>query len=293
MHAYLILAHKVDVVFKSLLNAIDNEENDIFIHMDGKTKEYSENEVRRLCKKSKVYFTKRVDIYWGHPSIVTAELLLLTMASKVGNYQYIHLLSGSDLPIKSQQYIHSYFEKEYPRQFITIEGEIYQFRVNKIHIGLKLKYPSSVISKYCEKIEMKLWPFFNRAAKRNVLKTSQWFSITGECAKWLVNKKKEILRYCRWTECVDEMFLGTFLKESPFWKDVYKKEISKDGNMRYIDWSKDLQGHPAVLTMKDYEKLISSSSCFARKFDANVDERVIQKIVEYIAKKENKGVKQI
>ena len=35
-HAYLILAHKFDYVFCSLLKMIDDERNDIFIHMDKK-----------------------------------------------------------------------------------------------------------------------------------------------------------------------------------------------------------------------------------------------------------------
>ena len=35
-HAYLIIAHKNDYTLSSLLKAIDNENNDIFLHMDKK-----------------------------------------------------------------------------------------------------------------------------------------------------------------------------------------------------------------------------------------------------------------
>ena len=36
-HAYIILAHKDDYTFYSLLKMLDHEKNDIFIHMDAKT----------------------------------------------------------------------------------------------------------------------------------------------------------------------------------------------------------------------------------------------------------------
>lgn len=40
--AYLIMAHKDDLVFRTLLRMIDDPRNDIFVHMDVKNKEYDE-----------------------------------------------------------------------------------------------------------------------------------------------------------------------------------------------------------------------------------------------------------
>lgn len=36
--AYLIIAHKDDLTFRTLISMLDNENNDIFIHMDKKVK---------------------------------------------------------------------------------------------------------------------------------------------------------------------------------------------------------------------------------------------------------------
>ena len=36
--AYLIIAHKDDLTFRTLISMLDNENNDIFIHMDKKSK---------------------------------------------------------------------------------------------------------------------------------------------------------------------------------------------------------------------------------------------------------------
>ena len=38
--AYLIMAHKDDFVFRTLLRMLDDSRNDIFIHMDAKNKDY-------------------------------------------------------------------------------------------------------------------------------------------------------------------------------------------------------------------------------------------------------------
>lgn len=50
--------------------------------------------------------------------MVKAELLLLETASMKGPYDYYHLLSGVDLPIKSQDYIHHFFEKNKGYEFV-------------------------------------------------------------------------------------------------------------------------------------------------------------------------------
>lgn len=39
-HAYLVLAHKDDAVFRALLASLDDTSNDIFVHMDIKNTSY-------------------------------------------------------------------------------------------------------------------------------------------------------------------------------------------------------------------------------------------------------------
>ena len=53
---------------------------------------------------------------WG----VNAELLLLKKAVSVGSYQHYHLLSGADLPIKTQEQIVSFFEANKDKENIPI-----------------------------------------------------------------------------------------------------------------------------------------------------------------------------
>lgn len=64
-HAYLIVAHKDDYTFRSLLQMIDDERNDIFIHMDKKNKEYDETAVTTLLAHSSVKHCKSINCTWG------------------------------------------------------------------------------------------------------------------------------------------------------------------------------------------------------------------------------------
>ena len=49
--AYLIIAHKDDLTFRTLISMLDNENNDIFIHMDKKSKNYDEESIEKMAKK--------------------------------------------------------------------------------------------------------------------------------------------------------------------------------------------------------------------------------------------------
>ncbi len=63
-HAYLIMAHNQPEHLRKLLDVLDNERNDIFIHLDKKSSIDSQS-LLDICQKSKMYFTNRLNVYWG------------------------------------------------------------------------------------------------------------------------------------------------------------------------------------------------------------------------------------
>ena len=136
-HAYLIIAHNNFYILKKLIALIDDERNDIYIHIDKKTKNFKKNDFMNICKKSNVYFIKRISVYWGDYSQVQCELNLLKAAIK-GNYQYYHLISGVDLPIKSQDYIHDFFDINNNIEYVRFTDNWDYSRVSKLHILNKL-----------------------------------------------------------------------------------------------------------------------------------------------------------
>ena len=100
-HAYLIIAHDKFEQLKRLLLLLDDERNDIYLHIDSKAKDFCQEEFEQLLSRAGLFFTERTSVIWGSYSQIHSELVLLK-AAVPGHYSYYHLLSGTDLPIKSQ-----------------------------------------------------------------------------------------------------------------------------------------------------------------------------------------------
>ena len=116
--AYLIIAHNEPEVFGTLLGLLDDERNDIFVHVDAKA---DIAQFRRFeTERSKLCFIDRMSVYWGDESQVEVELRLLRSARSAGRYDYYHLLSGVDLPLKSQNYIHRFFAEHAGAEFVCV-----------------------------------------------------------------------------------------------------------------------------------------------------------------------------
>ena len=92
-------------MFRTLLRMIDDPRNDIFVHMNVKNKEYDEAEIEKYVHYSRLRHVERTSVNWGGYSLINAELLLLKASTSEENYQRYHLLSGADLPIKTQDEI--------------------------------------------------------------------------------------------------------------------------------------------------------------------------------------------
>lgn len=208
-HAYCIIAHTDKYCLQKLVELLDDERNDIYIMIDAKADYKSFTEIS--TSKSFLYILSReesIDIRWGDLTQIEAELRLFEIAiNKKIKYKYIHLISGQDLPIKSQNYIHEYFNK-YPigTNFIGLaqgnsnKTDLYnktayyslfnnQFRNRNSIIKLLFKIiRNSVI--YLQKIIG-----LKRSWEGIVLyKGANWVSITPEFTTYLVNNKKRFLK---------------------------------------------------------------------------------------------------
>lgn len=117
-HTYLIIAHSNFYILEKLLLLSDDTRNDIFIHIDLKCNNFDFKYFKNIPQRSNIYFTERNSVIWGNISQIKTELILFKTASSKKKYQYYHLISGVDLPIKSQDYIHHFFDRNNGREFI-------------------------------------------------------------------------------------------------------------------------------------------------------------------------------
>ena len=136
-HAYLIMAHKEFHMLKKLLTELDDERNDIYLHIDKKTQYVDENMISSWIHHAGIFFVPRIKIFWGTLSLVKCEISLLEEATKK-EYSYYHLISGMDFPLKSQDYIYDHLANE-KHEFLECHknGEFDDFFLDKI----KYYYP--------------------------------------------------------------------------------------------------------------------------------------------------------
>lgn len=128
-HAYLIMAHQWSLTLKTLRMMADDVRNDIYIHIDAKSTDFSDN-IRDAVHKSGLYFAKRQKVYWADYSQVEVEHQLFCMAG-ANHYERYHFLSGEDLPIKSQDFIHRFCSEFPDKEFIGTSR--HSFPLSKLH----------------------------------------------------------------------------------------------------------------------------------------------------------------
>lgn len=78
----------------------------------------------------------------GRFSQIECELRLLE-ASIPGHYDYYHLMSGADLPLQSQDVIHTYFERYQGTEFVHFDAK----SVDPETYGRVSKYAFSQVEK--------------------------------------------------------------------------------------------------------------------------------------------------
>ena len=286
-HAYLIIAHNEYPVLRALLSMLDDERNDIFLHIDHRSMELYEkiHSVQMQLANLHILSTRN-KVYWGDLSQVETEYLLLETASAKEAYSYYHLLSGTDLPIQTQDYIHSFFQINAGKEFVEYwSGNRHQKdlkrKISRYYFFTKhLKRNNSkwhVITAPCHNLALIVQKMvhFNRKQEVEFRKGSQWFSITHNFCLYLLEKKPFVLQRFRYTLCPDEIFVQTLLWNSSFKKNIYNIEDNNIGSMRLIDWNR---GDPYTWKIQDYTELVNSNKLFARKFSSQEEELI--KLIE-------------
>jgi len=276
--AYIIQAHKG---FKQLSILIDilSKNSDVYLHIDLKN-DYLYNRLKDhyLSQKNIFILSDRISVNWSGFSQVKATLNLLE-AVRGKNYDYVTLLSGQDLPIKSHSEIIKFLSEDVHREFIHIAPDYknYSWRLLRYSPWSESKSIRNFPLNKLNSISIKLQNLLNikKPCFKNldIYMGSSWFTITNNAVEYILDRVDDkLIEGFRSTTCSDEHFIQTLLMNSPF------KERVVGENIVYIDWSEG-NPNPKILTMDDYLKLKNSTKLFARKFDIDIDADIINKII--------------
>lgn len=282
--AYLILAHNTPNHLGRLIDALNTDGVHFFVHIDNKADIVL---FKQYIKADNVYFLpKRRTVGWGDFSAVeaTLDLLRLALVHRI-EFSYFCLLSGSDYPVQSNQYIHNFFEKKSGGEFISLV-EIPNAELNKSLDRLNTyKFPNNVKNLFLLKLIMRLNEFLrsSKLIQRDHQKVfgglkpfagSQWWALTRPAVVYtldFIESHPGVVNYFRNTFIPDEMFFQTIIGNSPFSKNVKY-------SLTYVNWPKVHAISPKEISLEQIKDLFlnvnigvqegqkNARYLFARKF---------------------------
>lgn len=286
-----------------LLRLLDDQRNDIYVHIDKKSIDPPEEMLRNSVRKSSLTFIQRKKVFWADYSQADVEMDLMQAACDKEQYRYYHLLSGMDLPLKTQDEIHAFFDDE-NHEFIAMTpngGDYSEKHTCYYHYFVHNRfYRKCKVLKGIDRCVMYLQRMLRlkRIYDKDLLISTgwQWFSITDEFCRYVLSQREFIKKMFSLTLDVDEKFIGTMVNKLGIYDRLYYVTKPGEGNstfqigcQRYIDfdrpapqpytWGRDN-------TLEDYEELMRSGFPFARKFDEQVNNEIIQMIADKILNQE-------
>ena len=282
--ANIIMAYKNPAQLEKMLSAMDHESFYFFIHVDAK---FDISSFLYLEQLDRVIFIKdRRICNWGGYSFVKAILASLTEVLGAGSsFDFYNLMSAQDYPIKPIDHIANFYEENIGKSFISYDPESKTdwwahavIRYENFHFTdftFKGRYLLQRVVNFI--LPKRKFPLPIKLYGSNI---SSWWSISKECADYLVHFIKingELDRFMGYTWAADEFLIATILMNSP-----HKDQIVNN-NLRYITWSAT-SPNPIILTKNDLPAILNSDKLFARKFDTEIDSKILEELDNAISK---------
>jgi hypothetical protein len=288
--AYLITAYKQPRQLARLIRILHGDQCAFFLHIDAKVDDAPFKEF--IGKKDNIIFSpRRSKITWGGSALVEATLGLISEALAFDpSFRRFCLLSESDFPIKTNRQILTEFESA--REFIRVD--------RRLGSSPQCLYDNFVRSYWFNDVRWGGLKILSGRIRREPYQGipgfyhgSSWWALTRECIEYVLqflSSHDGYRSFFKYTRFGEEIFFHSIVKQSPFASQIThdfetapnQEEyfLSDEHGTHCINWHVQPDGHPKVLDMEDFDKLLHSQSLFARKFDE-------QKSAQLIARLEN------
>ena len=293
--AYLVFAYKNPQLLKRVMERLSSEDCAFFIHIDQKR---SMKEFSRISGDNVFFSEKRIPVYWAEFSGVQAILLLIrNVLEGPQEYDYFVLLSGSEYPLRSRSYIHTFLEENRGLEFINMAkmpapGKPIS-RINTLRLPSNQPVRRFVV-RALAKLGLAQRDYRKYLGNLEPYSGITWWTLTRDACQYIlefVARNQHVVDYFQNVFAPEETFFHTILGNS-----ALRSRIRR--NLLYEDWSVP-GGHPAMITsqhvafFETQEKVCVNDVygpgelLFARKFsDDNVD--LLQRIDDMIDRKEKR-----
>jgi hypothetical protein len=278
--AILMLAHKNEDQVNRLVGHLVKG-FDVYIHVDKRSR-------LAIQEHPRLFVCSEYKGFWGSFNLVLATLCLLRQANRRGYDRYM-LISGQDLPLKTNDEIFAFF-KTTDSEYIDIKKLPYKgwpddgalARVTK-YWAVRKRKPERFVDRLLRKIKEVLLQLKKARPLDHVFYGGeQWFNLSSKGVQKILDfidsdEGRVYLNRFNKTLCSDEIFFQTLIMK------LNNLEITSD-SLRFTDWDTG-PAYPRTLTIVDLERLKNSPALFARKFDTEVDTEIIDSVYAWLKQK--------
>lgn len=286
---YLITAYKDFAAVYELASFLSRED-EVFIHVDKKSREIGREEIDRLNAIPGCHAVSTYSIVWGGYTHIQAFLQLMEMAVSQEDISYIHFLTGEDFPVLSPRRLHEKFAEEGHIYLSFIEEKDFNEAVKKRYYYYNLfqnKNVKNPVLWQMQNVTVKLQKLMGIRRKslgefRKVYKGLVYISMPRAAAEDILGYVKSHPEYEKAMyrcQIPEEFFFHTLLLNEDFYDGKWKKRII-DRELRYMNWERGDGGSPVYLEEEDYKEIAAGNFCFARKFHGKESEALKKKIIE-------------
>jgi len=283
-HAFLMAVHKQPKLLRRIIERLSASNHYFFINVNARLSNFDEfvNELNGISNV--VFLTPRVSIYHSGISQVVCTLNLLKCAKSYGcHFDYYHLISGQDYPLRSNEQFDHFFdttedsfmcysyETDSPIKYNYTQGWFFNKNDNffaKVYLKLKLDKLAGLIVR--------------RKRIDNLMGGWDWFSWSDKVCDYVldyIQNNPDYFKRFNHTHSPCETMYQTLL-----YPKLDELKIHKHYPLRFISWEAhrpvNTTYRPYNLNELDYKYVIESPTFFCRK----VDEKESAKLLDMIDK---------
>ena len=286
--AYLMLAHQNPHQLQRLTHALDDGHDRVFVHLNKRSDSAQFDDIASQERVSLI--DDRVSVNWGGYSMVKAQLNLMRAAldDRV-RAAYFCFMTGSDYPLRSNEYMRTFLERSEPAEFINIVDADARERSSALgrleHVVLEpglRRDPEAPLRLACYYLNEKVLAadFLRRNWQRHLRGMEPYFGVpwcvlSADAVRYLldfVSANPDVVRFMRRTAHPSENFLQTIIANSPLSDRVAN-------TLTFEEWKTPAQS-PQWLDDRHVDYLVSrrcsteqngdeGEYLFARKFPAD------------------------
>jgi hypothetical protein len=297
--AYLVFVHRDPAQLARLLKRLYHPTSMFYIYVDGKADiNLFKSATNRIAPDHVVWLTNRKSISWGDFSLSEAYLSgFRTILKQRPEPDFILTISGQDYPVATNKTIQDWLARHADQTIldhsivtdnaphISERSEQYYLSVQRHHAIIYPHPNPDTLRRKVFNTALRLsglFPLPRRIPlKHQLYFGTNWFQLKPVAAQYLVDFARlnpAYLRFFRTTYVPEEMFFQTVLLNA---SDAVRGGIYNH-RMTYMQWDRPPGSYTSPISVNELPAMLASDKFFARKFDKQHGDEVLDRIDQYL-----------